>query len=235
MQNLSFFDRLVLRIKRAESPPFRIAKRALATLAWPVLPPLPRWLLRVLRAFYEFHFLVIMVFRALITIFYRNPLFQSRCASFGRNVRMEGRMPFVSGHVQIHIGNNVGLGGGISVTSARLFDEPRLIIKDGTPDPLGGFVKFFELSDVGLTVSDRDQKEDPIQDGVLLKDVRKDSPFASGLRAGDVVTALDRTKATSPEVFRRLLRRKLGQGGPILTFSVRRGERTVDMSIPIKD
>jgi hypothetical protein len=117
----------------------------------------------------------------------------------------------------------------------QFLDGKKLIIKDGTPDPLGGFVKFFELSDVGLTVSDRDQKEDPIQDGVLLKDVRKDSPFASGLRAGDVVTALDRTKATSPEVFRRLLRRKLGQGGPILTFSVRRGERTVDMSIPIKD
>jgi hypothetical protein len=113
-------------------------------------------------------------------------------------------------------------------------DGKRIIIKDGTPDPVG-FVKFFEFSDVGLAVSDRDQKEEPIQDGVRLKDVRKDSTFASGLRTGDVVTALDGTKATSPEVFRRLLRRKLGQGGPILTFTVRRGKEILDVDIPIKD
>jgi hypothetical protein len=117
----------------------------------------------------------------------------------------------------------------------QFLDGKRIIIKDGTPDPLGGFVKFFEFSDVGLTVSDHDQKEEPLQNGVRLKDVRKDSPFASGLRAGDVVTALDGTKATSPEVFRRLLRRKLGQGDPSLTFTVRRSGKTLDVPIPIKD
>jgi hypothetical protein len=116
----------------------------------------------------------------------------------------------------------------------QFHDGKKIIIKDGTPDPVG-LVKFFELSDVGLTVSDRDQKEEPLQNGVRLKDVRKDSPFASGLRAGDVVTALDGTKATSPEVFRRLLRRKLGQGDPILTFTVRRSGKTLDVPIPMKD
>ncbi|HEY7156128.1 MAG TPA: PDZ domain-containing protein, partial [Gemmataceae bacterium] len=102
------------------------------------------------------------------------------------------------------------------------------------PDPVG-FVKFFELSDVGLTVSNRDQKDEPSRDGVRLKDVRKDSPFASGLRAGDVVTALEGTKATSPEIFRRLLRRKLGQGVPLLTFTVRRSGKTLDVPIPMKE
>ncbi len=116
----------------------------------------------------------------------------------------------------------------------QFHDGKKIIIQDGTPDPLG-FVKFFELSDVGLTVSDRDQKEELIPDGVRLKDVRKDSQFASGLRAGDVVTALDGTKATSPEVFRRLLRRKLGQGIPLLTFTVRRSGKTLDVPIPMKD
>ncbi len=130
MQNLSFFDRLILRVKRAQSPPFRLAKKAYKMLEYPVLPPLPRLLLRPLRFFYELHFLVITVFRSLITVLYRNPLFQSRCASFGRNVRMDGRMPYVSGHVQIHIGNDVALGGNIGISSARLFDEPQLIIKD---------------------------------------------------------------------------------------------------------
>jgi hypothetical protein len=126
---------------------------------------------------------------------------------------------------------------GCAVRSEDYFqfhDGKKIIIKDGVPDPVG-FVKFFELSDVGLTVSDRDQKEEPIKDGVRLKDVRKDSPFASRLRAGDVVTALDETKIASPEVFRRLLRRKLGQGVPILTFTLRRSGETLDVPIPMKD
>jgi hypothetical protein len=118
--------------------------------------------------------------------------------------------------------------------SLRFLDGKTIDLKDDTPDPLA-FVKFFELSDVGLTVSDRDQKEEPIQDGVLLKDVGKDSPFASGLRAGDMVTALDETKIASREVFRRHLRRKLGGGGPILTFTVRRSGKSLEVPIPIKD
>jgi acetyltransferase-like isoleucine patch superfamily enzyme len=130
MQNLSFFDRLILRAKRAQSPPFRMVKKAYRMYEYPVLPPLPRSLLRPLRAIYEIHFLVITGFRSLITLFYRNPLFQSRCASFGRNVRLDGPMPYVSGHVQIHIGNDCALGGNINISSGRMFDEPRLIIKD---------------------------------------------------------------------------------------------------------
>jgi acetyltransferase-like isoleucine patch superfamily enzyme len=43
---------------------------------------------------------------------------------------MDGKMPFVDGHVQIHIGNNVELGGNISICSGRMFDEPHLIIGD---------------------------------------------------------------------------------------------------------
>jgi len=39
-------------------------------------------------------------------------------------------MPYVDGHVQIHIGNDVVLGGRISIASGRMFDEPRLIIGD---------------------------------------------------------------------------------------------------------
>ncbi len=42
---------------------------------------------------------------------------------------MEG-LPFVTGPVEIHVGNEVKLGGNISVMSGRTFDTPKLILKD---------------------------------------------------------------------------------------------------------
>jgi hypothetical protein len=114
------------------------------------------------------------------------------------------------------------------------FDGRAIALKEGAPDPLA-FVKFFELADVGLDVADPPQSEKAEAEGVVLKDVRRNSPFAPGLRAGDFVTALDGTKTACPEDFRRLLRRKMGQGGPILTFSIRRGKETLHVDIPVKD
>ena len=130
MQNLSFFDRLILWVKRAESPLPRAFKKTLQFIVQPTVFRLPRLLSGPLRAVYEFHYIVISVCRTVVTLLYRAPLFQARCASFGRNVRMDGPMPYVDGHVQIHIGNDVVLGGRISIASGRMFDEPRLIIGD---------------------------------------------------------------------------------------------------------
>jgi acetyltransferase-like isoleucine patch superfamily enzyme len=130
MQNLSLFDRLVLWVKRTKSPLPRALKKALQFIEAPTIFRLPKWLAGPLRAAYEFHYLVIPVCRTVITVLYRGPLFQSRCASFGRNVRMDGQMPFVRGHVQIHVGNDVVLGGRISISSGAMFDKPQLIIKD---------------------------------------------------------------------------------------------------------
>ncbi len=47
----------------------------------------------------------------------------------GRNVSIDG-LPYVEGHAEIHIGNDVWLGGKISITSGRFLDRPQLIIKD---------------------------------------------------------------------------------------------------------
>lgn len=95
----------------------------------PTLPPLPRFILPFLRLAYEAHFLVITLFRSVLTVIYYNPLFQSRCASFGRNVTMEG-LPYVTGHTQIHVGNGVGFGGKISIVSGRIYNQPTLILQD---------------------------------------------------------------------------------------------------------
>jgi acetyltransferase-like isoleucine patch superfamily enzyme len=126
---MSIVDGLILRIKRAETPPTRLLKRLLRSFFNPTLPPIPRVFLAPLRLLYEVHFLLISVFRWVLTVFYRNPMFQSRCASFGRRVSMDG-LPFVSGHVRIYVGDDVKFGGGVSISSARVFDEPKLIMKD---------------------------------------------------------------------------------------------------------
>jgi acetyltransferase-like isoleucine patch superfamily enzyme len=126
---MSLLNRLILRAKRGDSPFTRFLKRLLKRFFYPTLPPLPRLLLPGLRFLYEFHFLTIVAIRWLLTVGYRNPLFQARCASFGRRVSVEG-LPFVSGHVEIHVGNDVAFGGKVSILSGRIFDRPRLIMKD---------------------------------------------------------------------------------------------------------
>ena len=123
------FDQIILRIKRGNSPLTRALRHCARALGRPQGPRLPGAFRSTLRFLYEGHFLVIQVARALVTAFYRHPLFQGRCASIGRNVSIDG-LPFVSGHVEIHIGNDVWLGGRIAISSGRFLDNPRLIIGD---------------------------------------------------------------------------------------------------------
>ena len=64
-------------------------------------------------------------------VLYRGTLLQSRCASFGRGVMLEGKAPFVSGPVEIHVGNGVFFGGNVLIDSGRLRDgNPRLVLGD---------------------------------------------------------------------------------------------------------
>jgi acetyltransferase-like isoleucine patch superfamily enzyme len=126
---MNLFDRLLLRGKRSDSAFARFLKRVLFRFYYPALPPLPRLLMPGLRFLYSFHFSTIRVFRWMLTVFYRNPLFQSKCASFGRNVFIGG-LPFVSGPVEIHIGNGVGLSEKLSISSGWILDRPQLILKD---------------------------------------------------------------------------------------------------------
>jgi len=123
------FNRLLLRAKRSNSAFARFLKRALVCFYYPVLPRLPRLLMPGLRLLYNFHFLTIRVFRWILTVCYRNPLFQSKCASFGSGVFIGG-LPFVTGPVEIFIGNGVRLGEKVSFMSGWILDRPRLILKD---------------------------------------------------------------------------------------------------------
>jgi acetyltransferase-like isoleucine patch superfamily enzyme len=115
-------------VKRGETPFYRLIRSILKGLLNPRPPRIPAFLKPLLRAYYQARTGIIIVWRWLVTVFYRYPLFQARCASFGKNVSV-GCLPFVSGHVEIHIGDDVSIGS-MSVTSGRFIDRPQLIIKD---------------------------------------------------------------------------------------------------------
>jgi acetyltransferase-like isoleucine patch superfamily enzyme len=126
---MSLANSIFVKIKRADSPFFKFLKKAIQKLFKPTIPPVPTYLKAPLRLMYEFHFLIVGIGRSLLTICYRNPVFQGRCASFGKNVALEG-LPYVCGHVEIHLGDDVNLGGGVSILSGGGFEKPQLIIKD---------------------------------------------------------------------------------------------------------
>jgi acetyltransferase-like isoleucine patch superfamily enzyme len=126
---MNLFNRLIFRFKGSDSPLARFLKRAVFRFYHPTLPHLPRLLLPVFRFVYTLHFLTIGVFRWILAVCYRNPLFQSKCASFGRGVSIGG-MPYVTGPVEIYLGDGVILEEKLSIMSGRILDRPRLILKD---------------------------------------------------------------------------------------------------------
>ncbi|MBL8232072.1 MAG: acyltransferase [Bryobacterales bacterium] len=121
-------EQWILKIKRGETPLYRTLRR-LITGAMRARLPLPKFSYPLFRLLYHFHYFVLFSGRWLINFFYREPLFRSRCASVGRNLHLT-LMVDITGHPQIHIGNNVNLFGHLGITSGRVFDEPKLIIHD---------------------------------------------------------------------------------------------------------
>ena len=119
----------ILRVKRGETPLYRTLGRVGRKILAPSAPRLPNFLRPLFRVFYELHFGVIGMWHSFWNVFYRHPLFQARCTTFGRGVVVD-RLPFVTGHVEIHVGNNVWIGGNVTISSARLLERPVLILKD---------------------------------------------------------------------------------------------------------
>jgi hypothetical protein len=100
-------------------------------------------------------------------------------------------------------------------------------VKEKEARPLG-FVTFFDPAQLGIKVEKADG-------GLRVKEAAREKPFArAGLRAGDLVIALDSTPVTDPEVFRRLLRAKVAVEGE-LAVKLRRGEQTLELRVPCKD
>jgi hypothetical protein len=87
-------------------------------------------------------------------------------------------------------------------------------------------VKFFDPASVGVAVA-------PAKFGVRVTTATPGQPFArAGLAIDDLVTALDGRPVPSPQAFRRLLRKRLVEGGTAL-FEVRRAGRKVEVRVPL--
>ncbi len=121
-------ESLILKIKRGDTPFYRKLGNAARSISSSNLP-VPRFFYPVLRVIFNIHTEVAAGFRWLISYFYYEPLFRSRCVSVGKHFRLS-RLPFVVGHTQIYIGNNVNFFGQVDIFSGRMFDNPTLILKD---------------------------------------------------------------------------------------------------------
>ena len=126
---MSRFHELLLKVKRGETPFFRALRATVKGTIYFNPPGPPSFLKPPFSVLYEFHFLVISFFRW-ITKFYRNPLFESRCVTVGKNLTLWA-MPFVPGHTEIQIGDNVSFNGKVDILSGRFLDHPRFVVGNG--------------------------------------------------------------------------------------------------------
>lgn len=120
--------RLGLKIRRGETPFYRALRSFAKALRTSALP-LPRAIYPVLRWGFAAQQGMLGAARFAFTYFVREPLFRGRCVSVGKRFRM-ARMPYVVGHASIHIGDDVNFFGKVDIFSGRIFDDPKLIIKD---------------------------------------------------------------------------------------------------------
>jgi acetyltransferase-like isoleucine patch superfamily enzyme len=125
---LSVVDRLALHIRRGDNGFYRRLKEVARTGRSGSLP-VPGFLSPVARTLFYLHQGIWRFSGFLRAYFYSGPLFRARCASVGRQFRV-CRMPWVSGHTEIHIGNGVNFFGQVDIMSGRIFDNPRLILGD---------------------------------------------------------------------------------------------------------
>lgn len=121
-------DGLLLRIKRGGSPATRAIRNGIQHVFVAELP-VPRFVLPLLRLVYDGFYLTIAAWRAACAFFLWKPLFRSRCVRVGRRLRLAA-LPFISGHVEIEVGDDVDFTGKVDILCGRFLDHPRLVIGD---------------------------------------------------------------------------------------------------------
>ena len=121
-------EAFLLKVRRGETPFYRRLKN-LAIAIRNLRFPTPGFMLPAIRVGFLTYQGLFRVIERLITFFFREPMFRSRCQTFGKQV-LVSRLPFIVGQPKIHIGNQVNFFGKVDIFSGRLFDEPTLILKD---------------------------------------------------------------------------------------------------------
>ena len=138
-------DQLILKIKRGDSPFYRFIRQTANTLLHNSMP-VPKPLQPVFRLAYGAHFGVRYGMRWLLAFFYRGPLFQSLCASVGKNLHV-WLLPVVRGRIDIHVGDNVNFYGDALIESKWSGGSvPKLIV--GNRVDLGHTIQFIVQREV---------------------------------------------------------------------------------------
>ena len=126
---MGLIDQFTLKLRRGDGWFFSRARKlakGIVTSNFPV----PAFLKPVYRSIYELHYTIKYSFIRLITYFYYEPAFRSRCTAVGKNLQIWA-FPHVDGHAKIYIGDNVSIYGHMGVGSGRIYDEPKLVIGNG--------------------------------------------------------------------------------------------------------
>jgi hypothetical protein len=90
-----------------------------------------------------------------------------------------------------------------------------------------GVVKFFDPARAGIDMVES-------KEGLKVKKVHKDKPFASALHAGDVVTAVGDARVCSADAFRRALRAALAEGARSITLTAWREGKPRDVRVRVR-
>ena len=116
------------RIRRGEGPFYGRLKRFAVWFRSSSITP-PAFLKGFFRSIYELHYFVNDLVRNLAAVFYRGPLFKSRCEQVGKNLHV-WLMPHVTGPVKVYVGDDVKIFGHVGVESGSKYSA-RLVIGDG--------------------------------------------------------------------------------------------------------
>jgi acetyltransferase-like isoleucine patch superfamily enzyme len=126
---MGFADRFALKVKRAETPFYRLLNRS-ARRALGANLPIPGFLKPVLRAAYELHGAVWQGGRILLVFLLWEPLFRARCASAGTRLGL-ALAPRITGRPVIRVGDGVRIHGKIDIIALGDPGQCELILGNG--------------------------------------------------------------------------------------------------------
>ncbi len=120
------FNRLVLKVKRRESPFYARLYHLGKRVRHFEIPTVP---LLHLALYYE-RLVRRAAWRAVARVLYYQPLFHARCETVGRGLHLENGIPMVAGHLRIRLGDYVRINGVTTFSAAPRADDPVLEVGD---------------------------------------------------------------------------------------------------------
>lgn len=127
-RDISFIDRLLLRIRRRETPLYArlyVWAKAAQHFELPNLRPVYRLLYYERRTRH-------VLWGNFMRVFYYQPVFKARCEQAGRGLIVRDGVPLIMGHLKLRIGNYCDIAGPTTFAGSKLVDEPVLEVGDNT-------------------------------------------------------------------------------------------------------